>query len=340
VRISRKVDVRITVPRKYDIGLFDDSTSIRLTPLRIEISGNKQVFDFPGLWRGSFRIIAFSNNEEYLFEIDHSGDVDISEDIKVSCNTIIGFSKNIRRPGRYRTRYIRFLNNLGWKLTFKSIDELTAVCGYLSDVSREEVGRAAIVIPTPVELNSHQPKDMGLKHPSVCLIQNHQIKQKSDALYEFTKVIKELPEVTFYISKGLPENQNNKNYKRVIRALSKLENVILPDINHHNKYDYLKSCDIYVLASGLDCTPATIIEASLVGKPVLASRVGGVPEMIIEGETGWTIENGDTKTWIRHIRTLISDPALDKKMGLKAQKIAHERYSLTRISKRIYKEFL
>jgi glycosyltransferase involved in cell wall biosynthesis len=59
----------------------------------------------------------------------------------------------------------------------------------------------------------------------------------------------------------------------------------------------LTACDLYVLASELDCCPTTVLEASLMKKPVIASKVGGVPEIVSEGVTGWTIANGRVDEW-------------------------------------------
>src|SRR5208337_5694807 len=77
----------------------------------------------------------------------------------------------------------------------------------------------------------------------------------------------------------------------------------------------LTAADCYVLASGLDCCPTTVLEASLMRKPVIASRVGGVPEIILENQTGWTVENDDINNWVEKIRLAVTDLRLNRNLG-------------------------
>jgi glycosyltransferase involved in cell wall biosynthesis len=97
----------------------------------------------------------------------------------------------------------------------------------------------------------------------------------------------------------------------------------------------LSAADLYILASGLDCCPTTVLEASLMGKPVLASRVGGVPEIVVEGKTGWTINNFDTRNWIEKIRLLTEDADLASHMGSEGRRWVSEKFSWEKISRQV-----
>ena len=50
-------------------------------------------------------------------------------------------------------------------------------------------------------------------------------------------------------------------------------------------------------------------------KPVIASRVGGVPEIVLENKSGWTIDNDSVEEWVSKIRTILSDPRLSRRIG-------------------------
>lgn len=65
--------------------------------------------------------------------------------------------------------------------------------------------------------------------------------------------------------------------------------------------------------------PMSILEASAYGKPVIGSEIGGIPEMVIEGETGMLFDPGDTEGLIEKITYMISDPARARKMGKNAR---------------------
>ncbi len=67
-------------------------------------------------------------------------------------------------------------------------------------------------------------------------------------------------------------------------------------------------------------------------KPILASRVGGVPEIVEEGETGWTIDNRDIQGWIEKIGLLSEDEGLAKSMGREGNRWVSERFSWDKIA--------
>ena len=230
-----------------------------------------------------------------------------------------------------------WLLKLGWKQLIDGAEKIITVCEYLEKEASQNCSRPTVVCPIGIDEYTDKPKDLRLKHPSVAIIQNHQIAQKSEALLSFISIIQKLPGITFYVSKGNPENRSNQNYRDVINAYSKLANVILVDINPSNREDYLANTDLYILRSGLDCTPATIIEAAMVGKPVLASKIGGVPEMIINGKTGWSIENNNSREWLNKIKLLTQDKKLAEALGHQGKEHAIKTYSTSIVSKKLLK---
>lgn len=64
-----------------------------------------------------------------------------------------------------------------------------------------------------------------------------------------------------------------------------------------------------------DPCPTVAMEAMAVGKPVIASRIGGLPEIVTDGETGILVEPGDSHALRTAIETLVNDPALAARMG-------------------------
>jgi glycosyltransferase involved in cell wall biosynthesis len=57
------------------------------------------------------------------------------------------------------------------------------------------------------------------------------------------------------------------------------------------------------------------LEAGACRKPVVATRVGGIPEVIEDGMNGYLVESGDVETLAARVTALIADPALRQKMG-------------------------
>ena len=67
------------------------------------------------------------------------------------------------------------------------------------------------------------------------------------------------------------------------------------------------------------------LEAGHYGLPSIAHRIGGVPEVVIDGKTGLLADPGDRATLVEALRKLIEDPALRKSLGEQAHQYAHRR---------------
>lgn len=72
---------------------------------------------------------------------------------------------------------------------------------------------------------------------------------------------------------------------------------------------------IFALASDWEGLPLSLLEAMRAGLPVIASNVGGVPEAVADGETGFLIPKGDVETLRDRLVRLIQDPELRMRMG-------------------------
>lgn len=86
-----------------------------------------------------------------------------------------------------------------------------------------------------------------------------------------------------------------------------------------NVYPYLHDADIFVLPSIYEGNPMTIIEAMGTGLPIVASRVGGIPDMITDGESGLLVEP-EPKFICDCLVRLIDAPALRQTLGENAKK--------------------
>lgn len=90
-------------------------------------------------------------------------------------------------------------------------------------------------------------------------------------------------------------------------------------------------CDAVVLTSANEGTPVTIIEALAAGRPVVATRVGGLPDVVDEGETGLLVRPGDTHAMAERLELLARDPELARRMGEEGRRRALSRYAVSRL---------
>lgn len=79
--------------------------------------------------------------------------------------------------------------------------------------------------------------------------------------------------------------------------------------------DYLHVMDVFALTSRAEGMPLVILEAWAAGKPVVCSRVGGIPKLIDDGRTGLLFDSGDEAALTDCLRRLFTDPALARQMG-------------------------
>jgi glycosyltransferase involved in cell wall biosynthesis len=73
-----------------------------------------------------------------------------------------------------------------------------------------------------------------------------------------------------------------------------------------------------------------IAEAMSRGKPMVATRVGGIPELVEDGRTGFVVDRGDAGAIADRILTLVADRDMRERMGAAGSQIAREKFDLQR----------
>lgn len=90
---------------------------------------------------------------------------------------------------------------------------------------------------------------------------------------------------------------------------------------------YAAVFDVAILFSTTESLPLALIEALSMGKPVVSSAVGGIPEIVVSGETGFLVPTGDVAAFVAAIERLIDDPALRTRMSAAARELVEARFS-------------
>ena len=94
---------------------------------------------------------------------------------------------------------------------------------------------------------------------------------------------------------------------------------------------YYAAFDALILPSANEGTPVSAIEALGGGRPVVATRVGGVPDVVRDGIDGFLVEPGDVDAMAERLSALAADPPLRHRMGEAGRASVHERYSVERL---------
>ena len=164
---------------------------------------------------------------------------------------------------------------------------------------------------------------MKLEHPCVGLLQGAVIWDKAKELLILENVLEKLPNVKFYWVGDGPFR------KEIMIKLKKHKNFEwLGPLEYPNKVrEYLSEIDIYALISGLDMSPLTLLEAQLMKKPVIATNVGGIPELMLDGKTGFLIEKGDSEELIKKIEEFLNNPEKIEEMGIQGRRFVEDNFS-------------
>jgi len=101
--------------------------------------------------------------------------------------------------------------------------------------------------------------------------------------------------------------------------------------------------DVAVLTSRNEGTPVALIEAAAASKPVVATRVGGVADVVVDGRTGHLCPPGDPTAVATAVLELLGDPTQAHHMGAAARETVRERFTIERLANDLadlYRELL
>jgi len=145
--------------------------------------------------------------------------------------------------------------------------------------------------------------------------------------YEIAK--KEYPSISLWLVgdgplRGRVEKLvKEKGFERNVKFLGVREDVA----------KLLSEADVFILPSDWEGVPLSILEAMAASKPVIATSVGGVPELVENGVSGILVPPGNPEALAKAILHLANDPDLRQRMGKAGQKIAIERFDISRTAR-------
>jgi glycosyltransferase involved in cell wall biosynthesis len=94
---------------------------------------------------------------------------------------------------------------------------------------------------------------------------------------------------------------------------------------------YYEAIDALLLPSGNEGTPVSVIEALAAGRPAVATRVGGVPDVVRDGVDGFLVDVGDATSLAERLADLAREPARRAEMGRDGRERVLQRYAVDRL---------
>jgi glycosyltransferase involved in cell wall biosynthesis len=178
--------------------------------------------------------------------------------------------------------------------------------------------------------NNNNNKQIESYHPNILFMGIlNRIKGVDILLKAIPNIIRSIPNIQFYIVGSGPYETELKN---IVNKLY-IENYVqfLGYISGNERYKYLKSADVVVIPSRYDHFPILLLEAMACGKSIIASNVGGIPEILDNYKTGILFESENVEELAEKIILLTQNKDLKEKLGL-AAKIKSEEYNWQKIA--------
>lgn len=215
-------------------------------------------------------------------------------------------------------------------------DAVVSVSNWLADETRsvfDYEGRIH-VLPNFVDQKSFRPQaDQSVRRqlaeddqPIVIHISNFRsLKRAGDALEAFRALDPALDARLVFVGDGpdqarVQEDAHRHGLIDRVRFLGAID-----DVEH-----VLAAADVALFPTESESFGLAALEAMACAVPVVATRVGGLPEVVTDGECGYLAEVGDTEAMAGHISSLLKDTELRQRFGAEGRRRAVELFSLER----------
>ena len=214
------------------------------------------------------------------------------------------------------------------KYSIESSDVVTSVSEYLRRETIEKYGvnKDIVAIPNFIDTEVFHPIDG--KHTRRLLAPNNEkivvhvsnfraVKRVSDAIKAFKIVLDSGIKAKFLLVGDGPDRGECEALARELgiwqqtRFLGKQAELT----------SILSISDVFLIPSGNESFGLSALEAMACGVPVISSDVGGLPEVNVDGKTGYIVKMGDIQTLARRTIEILSDDVLQKRLGQDA--LAH-----------------
>ena len=260
-----------------------------------------------------------------------SGDIatQISPNAVVTVHGMIQQEVRLASKGTLRDRLrIHFVDYMA-KQVLSRARVVVSISSYASQMLNGMIRGHHVSIPNPIapEFFIEPGSDPGRKSVIFAGVLRRR-KNVEGLLNAFKIAHKHHPDARFVIVGPTPDATYAQEIRDKVATLQ-LENAVdfVGYVENQRLAEEMHQARVVSLFSHEETLPTVIAQALAMGKPVVTSRVGGVADMITDGENGFMVDPGDEQSFAARLSTLLDSPELCLKMGAEGRKIALQRFT-------------
>jgi glycosyltransferase involved in cell wall biosynthesis len=159
------------------------------------------------------------------------------------------------------------------------------------------------------------PVDLGSPGPRIGMVGNLDWRKNPRCLVEAAPAIRAaVPDVTIFLVGAFPDAASEAAVRERIRALG-LDDAVRATGFLPNPFPVVRALDVLVHPALRDPFPLALLEGMALARPIVASAVGGIPEMLVDGESGWLVPPDDPQALAAAVVELLRDEPLRRRIG-------------------------
>lgn len=221
-----------------------------------------------------------------------------------------------------------FIKNLYIKKALKKANAITATSNYLKSKVIDyypKISGKTEVIPFGVNI-LHAPSDFPqFNSIKICFTKALRSIYGPDTLLYAIAIVRN--HITNLEVNLAGEGEMRKELEKIIKD-ENLANIVnlVGFIENSNIYEFIKKHHLLVMPSRQESFGVSVLEASAVGRPIIATDVGGISEVVINSKTGILVKPNDAEELAESIIKLCSEPSLMIQMGQAGHKFVRDNY--------------
>lgn len=222
-----------------------------------------------------------------------------------------------------------------YKNIYRKADRIQAISKFLADRAKKYGYRSHVdLVPNGVDIANFTREVEDIRSQLGINLEDKVVVTSSRLVYKngvdiLIKSVKDLPVKLLILGDG----ELRSKYEVLVKSLGIESKVIFQGhVDHAELPKFLKMSDVYVRPSRSEGLGSGFLEAMAAGLPIIATKIGGIPEFLIDGQTGLFCNVDDDKNLAATIEKLLDDDGLRKQIAKNGQDLVLNNYSWEQVA--------